>query len=429
MKNTYTKFFMLLLSFAGFAQGDSGSASQQESNPLLVILIMVKDEEAVIEKTLESYIPHYLKNGADTGEIAYILYDTGSTDKTIELTEGIFKKYGLKHAFIAKDIWVDFAVSRNKALEIARSAYPQSSFIFFPDAEWYLHTIDELLAFCKGEKAAFSAGLKTPPPYYSMRMTKPGVYVSLTGRLFLTADDVHFEKGIDVHECPTKCTSCHTPSSVYIELGTSKEGNEKSAARWHRDREKMIKRLELDPTNPRTVSYLAKTEQWLGNNKDAYKYFKMRKGMPTFPQEDYETLYHLGEVTEILSHDDPEHFTWQEALSYYLDAYMMRPHRAEALVRIARHYLDENQFALSYMFAKRSTELTMAEPEKEILPINLYIYDYLRWELLSRAAWYVQEYEVGGAAAQKAIEARPNMPHLYKNLSYYWERKQNAATA
>ena len=46
-----------------------------------------------------------------------------------------------------------------------------------------------------------------------------------------------------------------------------------------------------------------------------------------------------------------------------------------------------------------------------------------RWEILSRRAWYVGEYEVGEVAAQKAIEARPNITQLYRNLSYYWERK------
>lgn len=410
----------------GTAYADIAKNSRPANqNPLIVVLLMVRDEELVIEKTLESFIPDSVRYGFDTGEIAYILYDTGSTDTTIEKTEALFKKYGLHHTVIAKDTWIDYAASRNKALETARTAYPQSTFILFPDAEWYLHGIDDLIEFCKKEKAAYDAGTTCPPPYYRTRMIKPGVYISLTGRLFLTADDVHFSKTDDIHECPNKCSGLSTPESVYFEIGVSKEGSERSAARWHRDKERLLKRVARDPQDVRAVSYLGKTLQWLGENKDAYIFLKKRKELHSFPEEDYECLYHLAEVTEILSHDDPTNYTWQEALSYYLEAYSMRPHRAECLVRLAMHYLEAHQFGLSYIFAKRATELPLPNAEREILPISLYMYDFKRWEILSRAAWYVEEYAVGEAAAQKAIEAQPNVPYLYKNLSYYWEHKNS----
>lgn len=442
-----------LLSSISADKYDIDYSQQKENDPLLVILLMVRDEEAVIEKTLETYIPTSVKYGSDTGELAYIVYDTGSVDKTCEIAEDVFKKYGLKHTLIAKDTWVDFATSRNRALDIARSTYPQSTFILFPDAEWYLETIDSLLDFCRCEKLAFDVGTKTPPPYYRNRMVWPGLSISLTGRLFSTADDVCFEKGVDIHECPNKCSGASTPSSIHFIIGQSQTGKKKSAARWHRDKEKQLKRLERDPKDIRALHYLAKTERWLSGevwaegvekeatnpteaqklfqaatdyNKDSYKHWQERVKLHSFPEEDYEAMYELAVVTDILSNDDPEHYTWQEALSYYLKAFCMRP-RAEPLARVAAHYMNNDQFQLSYIFAKRATELPIPEAETEILPVNMYVYEFERWEILSRVAWYVNEFEVGEHAAQKAIEARPNSPHLYRNLSFYWERKQAKA--
>lgn len=426
MNNRSIALLSILLSiFSTILPESCPQTGHPEKSPLLVVLIMVKNEESVIEKTLESYMHSGVKDGPDTKEVAYILYDTGSTDTTIEKTEAIFKKYGLKHAMIVKDGWVDFATSRNRALEIARSTYPQSTFILFPDAEWYLHTMDQLLDFCKKEKAAYDSGQCLPPPYYRLRMMKPDIYIAQTGRLFLTSDDVHFDPNVKVHECQTKCSGASTPSSIYIELGRSKEGYEKSSARWHRDRERQFKEFTENPKNSRNLFYLAKTEKWLGHIREAYTFFKLRKDLPTFPEEDYENIYELATVTDMLSQEDPATYTWQEALSYYIEAYNMRPHRAEPLVRIARHYFEEQQYMLSYIFAKRATELPIPEPEKEILPINLWILEFEQWEVLGMVAWYVQEYEIGEAAMQKAIEAHPNEAYLYKNLSYYWERKND----
>ena len=52
----------------------------------------------------------------------------------------------------------------------------------------------------------------------------------------------------------------------------------------------------------------------------------------------------------------------------------MRPQRAEPLVRIAKHYLDENNHALAYIFAKRATELPVPTNEKLTLDLDLYEY-------------------------------------------------------
>jgi hypothetical protein len=407
---TYSSLLILML---------KASIITAVSQPMLVVLLMVKDENKVIIPTLETFLTASSKAGKDNGEVAFVLYDTGSTDGTDTLAKKFFEEKKIKHYLIEKGIFTNFAESRNRALEITRKAYPRSTFILFPDAEWYMHEFEELLTFCRTQISEYETGV-VPPPYYCVRMERSDSYVSLTPRLFLTADSVEFE-GV-VHECPTKYSDKQVPLKAYFEIGLSKFGAEKSKNRWYRDRNLLLQDLQKNPTNSRSTFYLGLTEKWLGHNDIAYIYLKKRIEMPAFPQEDYSALFQLAEVTEQLSETDPKNYTWEEALGYYMQAYEMRPHRAEPLVRLADHYIRKENYSVGYLFARRAAELPLPSVEQEVLSISLEEYDYNRWELLGRAAWYVGEYEMGEAATKKAIEARPNYAHLYSNLACYWER-------
>lgn len=399
--------------------GSLNGLSTSSGNPLLVVLLMVRDEKDVIIPTLESYLTKKLKTGeVDDGEVAYLIYDTGSIDGTDTMAREFYEKNKVKNFLVTSGPWVDFATSRNAGLAIAREKYPQSTFILFVDAEWFMHNMDGLVEFCREEATKKIAGAELPC-YYRIMLERPGTRFGQQ-RLFLTHDDVQFE-GV-VHEVPNKYANGSVPKNVYINLGCSKCGYEKSRKRWFRDRDLLLKDLLANPKNPRTAYYLALTELWLGNYRNAYTYFKIRTELYSFPEEDYAAQYYLGLVTEILITEEPGSFTWDDAFKQYLKAYAMRPHRAEPLVKIGRHYLNESNHALAYLFAKRAAELPF--PDQDVLPIEKSYYEFDRFEILSRCSWYIGEYDVGEEAAKKVIESRPNVPQYYKNLSHYWERKK-----
>ena len=251
--------------------------------------------------------------------------------------------------------------------------------------------------------------------------------MSLTPRLFLTQDPVEFE-GV-VHECPTSYSGENVPEPVYFDIGSSRFGSEKSQKRWFRDRELLLKDLQEHPDNPRTALYLGLTEMWIKDYENAYIHLKQRVTMSSFHQEEYWALYNLAELVETLSIEKPGTYFWREAQDYYLQAYQMRPHRAEPLVRIARHYAEKNEYATSYLYARRAAELPLPSIEEEVLPVFTRVYSFERWELLSRVAWFVKDYELGERAVKMAIEAEPNATYLYNTLSYYWERKSKTEKA
>lgn len=410
----------LALFFAIFATTFINSTVQKPLDPHLVVLLMVKDEKEVIIPTLSTYLSKDILSGSDTGEVAYVVYDTGSTDGTEQMAEEFFKKNNVKN-FTVKRVpeWHGFGRTRNKALALARATYPQSTLIVFPDAEWYLHNFDDLVDFSRHEKEYEEKGNKLPP-YYRIWMKRSGAEFGQQ-RLFSTHDDVQFETR-RVHECPNKFSNGLVSKNVWFELGASRFGYDKSRKRWLRDVPEMLLDLLENPNDPRTLFYLGLTELWLENYRNAYNYFKVRTRLNSFPEEDFMAHYYLGRATEALIQIEPETFKWDEALKWYLHAYSMRPHRADPLTRIAYHYLHENNHQLCYIFARRACELPY--PEYDVLPYEKYLYDFDRYEILSRCSWYIQEYEVGEDAAKKAIEGSPNSPHLYRNLAYYWERKK-----
>lgn len=416
--NLFIKNLFMLLFFAALPGVCLAAASVKK--PFLVILLMVKNEKEAVIPTLETYLSdHVLSGKPDTGEVAYILQDTGSTDGTERLAEEFFKKHHIKHYQVHQDPeWLGFGRTRNKGLALARALYPDSTFILSCDAEWYMRNFDELIDFCRQEAEKEAAGIKLPA-YYRVWMRRSGTELAQQ-RLFTTHDDVEFDKR-RVHECPNKYANGEAPKSAYFELGCSRTGYENSRKRWPRDVQDLKLDLAENPKDPRTAFYLAVTYLWLEDYRNAYTYFKLRITLQSFPEEDFFAYYYLGRATEALASTDSS-FTWDEALKYYLQAFSMRPHRADPLIRIAQHYLSESNHALSFLFARRACDLPY--PTSDVLPYDKYLYDFTRHEILSRSSWYVGEFEIGETAAKKAIEGSPNSPYLYRNLAFYWDRQK-----
>ena len=112
-------YLISLSSFFYNSFSDSNSNSSSSEDPFVVVL-MVKNEETVINKTLEPFV----KEGLNS----FLIFDTGSTDKTIETVENYFKNNNVKNRHIFQEPFVDFSTSRNRALDLAEQMFPQAKF-------------------------------------------------------------------------------------------------------------------------------------------------------------------------------------------------------------------------------------------------------------------------------------------------------------
>lgn len=380
-------------------------------DPLIVVVIMVKDEEQVIRETLEMYC----KADPTGSKIAYLVYDTGLDpwSPTMQKAKELFDDYGITNYKIIQEPFVDFATSRNRSLDLCEIHFPHAGFILQPDAEWYLHGVQELIDFCEQEK-------------YHVEKHSFLVDIASTDLNFgtqrLLRAQAHLRFGGVVHETITIGTPHKAPKTIYFELRPGRHGMEKTARRWARDKELLMKAHLANPMDSRTAFYLAQTFDCLGDLENAYKYYELRTHLQGWGEEDFMARYRLAIITERMKTEDGCD-RWPEALDHYLKAHTMRPTRAEPLIRVANHYLAEGNHACAYIFARRACEI--AYPEHDTLFVETEAYDFIRHDILGQSGWYVQEYEVGEQAVRKAIKARENFPHLFKNLSFYVNRRIN----
>lgn len=397
---------LLLLSFACTIFQAFGT----EYDPLLAIIIMVKNEEPVIVETLEPYVKAGIKS--------FLVLDTGSTDNTIARISSYFKEHAVDNAHIIQEPFIDFAASRNRALDLAHEYFPHAGYFLMVDAEWYMKNVEKLIEFCKAEAAH-----NKQTPLYLVHIGNETTDFG-TARLF-KASATHIRFVGRVHECANFVATQTVPADAYFYWNPSNIGQEKSRLRWKRDLALLLQDYADDCKNPRTVFYLAQTYECLGDNRMAAHYYKERAELNIIPEETFMAWYRLGNVTEGLIQQGST--CWKDALDYYLKAYAYRPCRAEPLIRIAKHYIQEDNHQLCYIFSRLACEI--AYPANDYLFIDKELYDYERWEILSRCCSWTGRYDQAEDAALKAIAARPEYPHLHTNLQIIRYQKAGVAAA
>jgi hypothetical protein len=403
MKN---RVWCILFSFI-FVVPYAYATAQSVYDPILVVVLMVKNEETVMRATLQPFI--------DGGINSFLIFDTGSTDNTIEVTQQFFAEHGVTQGYIEQEPFIDFATSRNRALDLAQEKFPNAAFMVMLDAEWYLNDARALVEFC--EKCLERGDMHLS---YLMHIINQALdfYVC---RLIRCNCGVRF--GGVVHEVVLQSSTVKVPDTIYFEYLPEANGIEKSNARYVRDRELLLKEHQKKPWCTRTLFYLARTCEDLGDWQDAYDFYKIRVGMVGWDEEDFIVRHRLAETIKklVLYGEHGSKYSWSEAMGYYMQAYQMRPHRAEPLVAIADYYIAINEMAPAFVFARHAA--AMAYPEKDILFVEKYIYNYYRYEVLARSAWYLNEFEIGEWAARKAYVAYPDYKYAQINMNCYASRK------
>ncbi len=398
--------FRIILSFLFFLQHAAFAAIQTSYDPILVVVLMVKNEETVMRATLQPFL--------DAGINSYFIFDTGSTDATIAVTQEVFDEYGVTHGYIEQEPFVDFATSRNRALDLAEEKFPNAAFMVMLDAEWYLNDAKALVEYCelclvRGDN--YSS--------YLMHIINEALD-NYTSRLIRCGGGARF--GGVVHETIVQPGWIKVPDSIYFEYLPEAIGVEKTAARFIRDRQLLFNEYQKKPWCTRTLFYLARTCEDLGDLTSAYDFYKKRVEMVGWDEEDFIVRYRLAEtIKKLVFHQKNPDYDWAEALTYYLQAYQMRPHRIEPLVGIADYYVQLNQMDTAYLFALRAAEAEY--PAKDILFVEKYLYTYYRYELLARCAWYINEFEIGEWAAREAFAAYPDYKYARINMDCYLARK------
>jgi glycosyltransferase involved in cell wall biosynthesis len=376
-----------------------------KQDPLLVVALMIKNEAPVIADTLRPMVT--------AGIDSFLIFDTGSTDDTIEKVDQFFSDNGILNYIIIQENFVDFATSRNRALDLVDEYFPQATFILMPDAEWLICNGEQLLSFCKDHKNDNHAS-------YLIRMVRNGSLEYYVDRLMRRSCHCRFKS--PVHEYLVSPSVMTAPAEIYFAWNSTQYGDDKSRNRWKRDIGYLLKAYAQDPTDARTAFYLGQTYACLGDKNNAFRFYQLRSQLPSWAEENYETVYRLGETVEDLALKDTPHQTiydWPLALWYYLQAYAMRPCRIEPLIRIAQHYMSQKDYATAFLFAWRACETPY--PTNEILFVSKDMYHYTRYDIVAQCGLNIGEYNKGLQAIHKALEYCPEDQHFKELLKIYQE--------
>lgn len=255
--------------------------------------MLVRDDAETIQACLESVREHV---------DAYILQDTGSQDETIEIAEAFLA--GLP-GLVVTEGWEGFATNRTKLL---RAAEEHGDYILMLDADHVVTThgpLPELVL------DAYQVQIDDHWGGWLPLITKAGLP-------FYYAGVAHASLHCEVEILEGKLEAI----SIQGGPGASREKLERDLA--------ALKAAHFaDPTDARTVFYLAQTYRDLGNVEMAVIFFRMRAEMQGFEEERFFAQYQLG----ILLGENVGVIAGAKAL---VAAFSMRPTRAEPLRALAR---------------------------------------------------------------------------------------------
>jgi hypothetical protein len=369
------------------------------TNPDIALVCMVKNEEDSISTTLNS-----VKNTVK----ALIIYDTGSTDKTIDIIKN-FSKQNKINLYLLEGTFVDFTISRNILLDFCETV--NIHYLLLLDSCDELKGGENLLKFAKRMIVENNSGFlvlqnwwtgQRNDKYYNVRFVKNREGWRYSG---------------SVHEyISDKKSNSSEPRFPIIRLDDNiilyqdrTKDSHKSFLRFTRDKELLYKDHLENPKESRTLFYLAQTCQCLDQLEECIFYSKLRLKEQGFFEERFHSLIRIGDCLEKLNYD------WKDILPWYIQAFD-EFERAEPLIRIAEHYIKDNKLKSAYMYLKQASDLEY--PTQLILFVDFDSYNYKRWHLLGIVCFYLNKLHEGKEACLKAIKAE-NRDIDKNNLEFY----------
>ena len=249
------------------------------------LVMIVKDEEAVIQRALLSAKPFIS---------TYVIIDTGSTDRTKEIiTETMADISGL----LLDRPWVSFGHNRSEAIALCNG---QMDWAIMLDA-------DDSLA---GAVPSAETWLRPEIDAFIISIHHGSIQHQRT-QIFRTGIGWAYEGA--VHEYPV-CKGKSPTTIVMLPLETYMEARcegsrSKDPEKYLKDAQLLEQELCKNPTNHRTLFYLAQSYRDAGQPEVARRYYQRNIDLPGgWDQERYISILNLMGLTE--SQEEKLRLTW-----------------------------------------------------------------------------------------------------------------------
>lgn len=409
----------------------------------LVLVVMVKNEENIIERCFQS--------AYDVGIRKMVLCPNGSTDNTVEKVENFFATRPDIRGYIKPIIWEGFGKTRTSSFN---SAKEYAEYVITIDADMCLR--GSIATFPETKlKGYMLTQFNSSLIYQNTRIMKSSEFWWCRGR---THEYWCCESGHNVAKIED--------SILFIEdIG---DGGSKSD-KYERDQKLLTEDLKEMPNDARTLFYLARTYRTLGEWDKSINCFQRRIDHPNDynEEEKWYSTYELGcvylqkaddyknqsdELRKLFSkqRNDVEENRYKEiiedfedfesaefafsnisvlsegmGISTLLKAFERRPHRAESLSRLARFYREKGNTRLGYHFAKLLKETSLF-PSPDQLFVDFEDHQFSADNEISITSYYLNKFEEGYDACDRIImnnDANTSLEVLaFSNRSTYLDK-------
>lgn len=319
---------------------------------------MLKNEENVIIKTLKSLLDTCCE---------VIIYDTGSTDNTIKKIKDYSsdKPYKL---YIKQGEFSDFASSRNVLLEYANSVSESDYYLLLDANDEIRYTANSYNL--KILLAAIEALGEHKDCFLLKQVWNVGTHKKEYFNNRLIKKSCNAEYVSPVHEylkIGPKCTRGKIKNSVYIYQDRTKDCKS-SRDRWPSDLKILLKHHAENPSNERTVYYIAQTYECLKDEAQAKIYYEKRSKMRGFYEERFWAMMKMAKMSS-------------DKLKWAIAAFEVMK-RVEPLIIIAEEYEKSGNKDLALVFIEIACTLDF--PSQCNLHVDIQSYETTRFEMLKR---------------------------------------------
>lgn len=374
--------------------------------PFIIVNMIVKDEEFVVTRALDS-----VRDFAD----CFVISDTGSIDNTLHVIRDYMKDNDLLY-YLNKDPWYDFATNRNLAFDFAQNIAATWDdvcvpWVLFLDADdSFIHNyalnsknIREHLHDDLIDPNVNALSFEFSNESLSFRLRRmvrltPAITWKWKGRTH-----EHIEADLE-----SRVKERHI-TGAYFHYGCD-GGSRKN--KFQRDLELLQQDYEEDPTNSRTLLYLANTHRDLGNTREALKFYQDRFSAGGWEEEVQYALWQAMICKIRLGYSQSEiqedFFT---LLTYSTD------YRAY-YVTMMEYFCSIQEYEKAFLFGYPSTYVTRSAPLFEDKS-----YYWKSYDLFALACFYLGKYFHAKNDWVNVLNTFENLPEkdkqrIKKNLTF-----------